>query len=232
MKVYFDVQESYYLPQYMPIKKELDKHGITYVFVLYSGRNQSIPSILTEADVVNDSIKRVDSHDDAITFYKSDQPDWLILGNTFDCVSLLDDKTKTALVSHGIGPKACYYTVSETPTDVRFVEGPYRTERLRQMYPNQTFIDTGYAKLDPAINGDLVHLRPSNYGLDDSKKTLLYAPTFYPSSIERFSRSFPEDFNQYNIILKPHYFSLSIEKYKKQKALLEHWATFDNVYLA
>lgn len=216
----------------MPIKKELDKHGITCFFILYLGRQDAIPFILTEAGVASTSIKRVHSYDEAIALYKEQSPSWLVLGNSFDGINSIGGVTKTALVSHGIGPKACYYTVSETPTDVRFVEGPYRTERLRQMYPNQTFIDTGYAKLDPAINGELSGSSPSDYGLDNNKKTLLYAPTFYPSSIERFSRSFPEDFGLYNIILKPHYFSLSIDKYKKQKALLEHWATFDNVYLA
>lgn len=216
----------------MPIRKELDKHGVDSVFVLYSRILEPIPSILTEAGVSNESIEHVAEYEDAIDLYQRQKPDWLILGNTFDGIRLLDDKTKTALVSHGIGPKACYYTVSDTPTDVRFVEGPYRTDRLKQMYPEQTFIDTGYAKLDPAVNGELSNLSPSNYGLDDNKKTILYAPTFYPSSIERFSRCFPDDFKQYNIILKPHYFSLSIDKYKKQKALLEYWARFDNVYLA
>ncbi|MFT5594215.1 MAG: hypothetical protein ACI8SR_002604 [Oceanicoccus sp.] len=232
MKIYFDVQELYYLPQYMPIKKELDKHGIWSVFVLYSSIPESVPSILIEAGVSNESIERVDRYEDAIALYQKEKPDWLILGNSFDGINYLNSKTKTALVSHGIGPKACYYTVSDTPTDVRFVEGPYRTDRLKKMYPEQTFIDTGYAKLDPAINGELSDLHPSSYGLDDNKMTILYAPTFYPSSIERFSRSFPDDFKQYNIILKPHYFSLSIDRYRKQKALLEYWAGFDNVYLA
>ncbi len=216
----------------MPIKKELDKHGVSCVFVLYSGVSEAIPSILIEAGVPSDSIKRVNNYDDAIALYREEEPSWLIIGNSFDDLNLLSNKTKTALVSHGIGPKACYYTVSATPTDVRFVEGPYRTDRLKQMYPEQMFIDTGYAKLDPAINGELSDLMPSDYGLDNNKKTILYAPTFYPSSIERFSRSFPDDFKQYNIILKPHYFSLSIDKYKKQKALLEYWSGFSNVYLA
>ena len=221
--VCFDVQEKYYMPQYIPVAQVLINKGFIVTFVSHGVRLDTIRGAKT--NYIPKGMREVD-------FYNRLKPDWLIIGNSFQDITRLNENIKTALVSHGIGPKACYYTVSETPTDVRFVEGPYRTERLRQMYPNQTFIDTGYAKLDPAINGELSGASPSYYGLDNNKKTLLYAPTFYPSSIERFSRSFPEDFNQYNIILKPHYFSLSIEKYKKQKALLEHWATFDNVYLA
>ncbi|MFY0640360.1 MAG: CDP-glycerol glycerophosphotransferase family protein [Bermanella sp.] len=211
------------MPQYIPVAQELIKKGFIITFVSHGVNLGTIKGAKT--DFIPKGMKEVD-------FYNRLKPDWLIIGNSFQEIARLNENIKTALVSHGIGPKACYYTVSDTPTDVRFVEGPYRTERLRQMYPNQTFIDTGYAKLDPAINGELSGSAPSDYGLDNNKKTLLYAPTFYPSSIERFSRSFPDDFGQYNIILKPHYFSLSIEKYKKQKALLEHWATFDNVYLA
>jgi hypothetical protein len=216
----------------MPINKELGKHGISCVFVLHSSVSEAMPSILADAGVSNDSVVRVNNYSDAVTLYMKQKPNWLILGNSFDDINLLSDQTKTALISHGVGPKACYYTVSDTHTDVRFVEGPYRTERLKNMYPEQVFIDTGYAKLDPAVNGELSKLKPSDYGLDDAKKTILYAPTFYPSSIECFSRSFPEDFEDYNIILKPHYFSLSILKYKKQKSLLEHWSCYDNVYLA
>ena len=37
-------------------------------------------------------------------------------------------------------------------------------------------------------------------GLKAEKKTLIYAPTFYPSSIECFPKNFPEDLNQYNIL--------------------------------
>lgn len=232
MKVYFDVQELYYLPQYIPIKNELDRHGVSCTFIFYSEASISLVQNLEGQGLSKESIIVVNTYSEALAIYKSHCPDWLILGNAFLGLGWLSPKTKTALVSHGIGPKSCYYSVSETPTTVRFVEGPYRTDRLRQMYPTQSFVDTGYAKLDPAINGDLSSLKPSDFGLDDTKKTILYAPTFYPSSIERFSRSFPLDFKHYNIILKPHYFSLSIDKYKKQKALLGHWATFDNVYLA
>jgi CDP-glycerol glycerophosphotransferase (TagB/SpsB family) len=68
--------------------------------------------------------------------------------------------------------------------------------------------------------------------LDPDKKTIIYAPTFYPSSLERFPKNFPEDFQEFNIIIKPHYFSQSKEKYSGQQKLLEGWSKYDNVYLA
>ena len=72
----------------------------------------------------------------------------------------------------------------------------------------------------------------SNLGLDNNKKTILYAPTFYPSSIERFPKNFPADLENYNIIIKPHFFSMSKKKYLKQRELLHHWESFNNTYLA
>lgn len=221
--VYFDIEELYYIPQYMPIVKELIKGGAEVVFV---GQDMAANGYC-KADFI-----KMPAKTDKVDFYNKLSPDWLVIGNNFAGVEKLDTNIKTALVGHGIGPKACYYSFSETPASVRFVEGPYRLHRLQEMYPDQQFVDTGYAKLDPVVNGEMSELKPSIYGLDDSKKTMLYAPTFYPSSIECFSKLFPSQFAEYNIIIKPHYFSLVSEKYKGQRKLLNEWSDSDNVYLA
>jgi len=99
------------------------------------------------------------------------------------------------------------------------------------MFPDGNFINSGFAKLDPAVNKNLKIDSLSSFGLDENKPTLLYAPTFYPSSIELFSKNFPEDFKDFNIIIKPHFFSLTLKKYKAQKLLLDRWEKFDNVHL-
>ena len=233
MNVFFDVQEMYYLPQYAPIKATLEAQGIQVTFVIYlkEGDEARQKSVVGNA-CGNSRVKWVNNELEARALYLKEQPSWLIIANTFQNLDGIHKNTKTALVSHGIGPKACYYDVSDSVTSVRFVEGPYRTARLKEMYPAQTFIDTGYAKLDPIVNGEISHLKPSNLGLDDSKKTILYAPTFYPSSIECIPKDFPKEFSEYNVILKPHYFSLANKKYQKQKRLLELWGESSNVYLA
>mgnify|MGYP002700107493 CR=1 FL=1 len=229
MNVFFDVQEIYYLPQYLPVCKELSERGIESTFVLYGfNRGQLGSCILPEGSCV----EVVDGEQEARAFYIRERPDWLIIGNNLDGLDDIHRYTRTALVSHGIGPKACYYDVSDSATSVRFVEGPYRTKRLQDMYPDQIFVDTGYAKLDPIINGEVGCIKPSGWGLDDKKKTILYAPTFYPSSIECLPKNFPEEFNEYNLIIKPHYFSLANVKYRNQKRLLELWGRAENVYLA
>ena len=85
---------------------------------------------------------------------------------------------------------------------------------LYSLATNNNFVDVGFCKLDPIINGDICGFNLESLNLDSDKKTILYAPTFYPSSLEKFPKNFPEDFQEFNIIIKPHYFSLSKEKYR------------------
>ena len=233
MNVFFDVQELYYLPQYAPIIASLKQKGALATLVMYRSEVETANQVaLIRRACPGAAIEWVVNEAQARDLYLKKKPDWLIIGNSFEYLEGIHNNTQTALVSHGIGPKSCYYNVSDSATNVRFVEGPYRTKRLKEMYPKQTFVDTGYAKLDPIVNGEMSHLQPLNWGLDNSKKTILYAPTFYPSSIECLPKNFAKEFSEYNIILKPHYFSLANAKYKKQKKLLESWEKSDNVYLA
>lgn len=227
----FDVLHPYYLPQYLPVKDELNKRGESVHFIVYRNFEQqtALDALVSEHQL---NVHWVDDAEQALAFYLKNKPKWIIFGNTFDHAAKLKGICRTALMQHGIGPKSCYYTVSESDMDVRFVEGDYRLKRLQQLFPAKTFVDTGYAKLDPIIQGVENGLDIGSLGLDPVKPTLLYAPTFYPSSIEKMGRDWPAAFAEYNILLKPHYFSLSKSNYKKQKQLLEHWGLFDNVYLA
>jgi hypothetical protein len=227
----FDVLHPYYLPQYFPVAAELQKRSVSVTYVIYkSVDQQSVLESLVNKHQLN--VVWVNDEVEALEFYLLNKPKWIVFGNAFASASRLKGISQTALMQHGVGPKSVYYTVSKGDIEVRFVEGQYRLKRLQNMFPEKVFIDTGYAKLDPIIQGDEPGLDLASLGLDTRKKTLLYAPTFYPSSIEAMAKNWPAEFSEYNILLKPHYFSLSKSNYKKQKALLTHWASFDNVYLA
>jgi CDP-glycerol glycerophosphotransferase (TagB/SpsB family) len=231
MQLIFDVLHLYYLPQYLPVYHQLlkSKSG-TAKFVFYHSIHDEIIKDIIEQEQL--SHIWVENEAQALTFYQTEKANWIFFANAFPHLEAVHKVSKSVQLGHGIGPKASYYTKSDTATTVRFVEGEYRTKRLTAMYPNDTFIDVGFCKLDPIINQETTGFNLSDLGLDPQKKTLLYAPTFYPSSIECFPKSWPKAFSQYNILIKPHYFSLSKAKYQKQKALLEYWSTFNNVYLA
>lgn len=227
----FDALHPYYLPQYLPVMHELQARGELVHFVIYRSDEQqaALDALVKEYQL---SVTWVDNQEQALAYYLKQKPKWVVFGNTFDGDKKLKGVCGTALMQHGIGPKSVYYTVSDSDFDVRFVEGEYRLNRLQSMFPDKQFIDTGYAKLDPIVQGIEAGIDLEKLGLDPAKPTLLYAPTFYPSSIEKMAANWPAEFAEYNILLKPHYFSLSKPAYKKQKKLLLHWATFENAYLA
>jgi hypothetical protein len=231
MNIFFDVQYLYYLPQYLPVARKLQNLGWQCYLVMYRDPD-NLERQKSATEETNLAVKWVDNETESLALYQQQKPDWIVLGNQYDALMSLADNSKTALMMHGVGPKACYYTVSNCATTVRFVEGSYRQQRLQSMFPEQSFVDVGYAKLDPLINGEYKHLKPSQWELDDNKKSILYAPTYYPSSIECFSDNFARDFAEYNIILKPHFFSLVNKKFRKQKQKILRWAQAENVYLA
>ena len=231
MQLIFDVRHLYYLPQYLPIYQELQKRQAGHAsFVFYRGIHDNLISDIIQHE--NLTHVWVDNEAQAADYYHQQAADWVFFANGFDYIDRVHQVSKSAQIGHGIGPKSCYYTQSNTATTVRFVEGNYRTKRLQTMYPEGNFVDVGFCKLDPLLNKQAATLDLVSLGLDPSKKTLLYAPTFYPSSIELFPKDWPQAFSQYNILLKPHYFSLSKSKYINQRKLLEHWQQFNNVYLA
>ncbi|NVK23382.1 MAG: CDP-glycerol glycerophosphotransferase family protein [Gammaproteobacteria bacterium] len=233
MNILFDVQHLYYLPQYLPVYSKLKESGVKCQFVFYKNEESELQHVC-EQIVAQESLDVVwvENWEQALEIYKSKSPDWIVFGNAVQDLNVLHKYSKTVLMQHGIGPKSCYYDVSENPTTVRFVEGQHRLKRLQDLYPTGCFFDSGYAKLDAAFDNQNSSLSLHDLGLDENKPTLLYAPTFYPSSIEMFDKSFANDFSDYNIILKPHFFSLTKKKYAAQLKRLKHFAKQPNVYLA
>ncbi len=168
----------------------------------------------------------------AARLYREAAPRWVVFGNTFPDLDRLAPATKTAQLYHGIGMKSDVYRPGLMEMDIRFVEGPHYTEILERMYPGRPMLEVGYAKLDPLFGPP--ERRPrldlAAVGLDPAKPTLLYAPTYYPSSIELMADDWPQQFRDYNIIVKPHPFTLSKSKYRRQRAKLDLWSRASNVH--
>jgi len=235
MKILFDVKHLYYLPQYIPVYQELLQRSIECEFIFYHQEDETLQQICKNVETKeNLPVKWVSCWKSAFEYYQNIKADWIIFGNAVSNIDELHTYSKTVLMEHGIGPKSCYYDVSKNLTTVRFVEGQHRLNRLYDLYPDGNFVDTGYAKLDPIFSkANLINqFSLQDLGLDPNKKTILYAPTFYPSSLECFDKAFPKDFKNYNIILKPHFFSVTKKKYEKQSKLLQLWDQQDNVHLA
>ncbi len=220
MKVFFDTQESYYLAQFLPVASLLlndQNHEVKFIFHQNEDNDLNhIKKVIDQSLISEHSIilKKAQVDD----FYKLQKPNWIILGNTSISSEKYLNHSKTALMQHGIGPKSCTYSVSRIKTSVRFVEGQHRLNRLKSMFPDQKFIDTGFAKLDPYLNSN-----------NSDGKTILYAPTFFPSSIELFPDNFPDLLKDYNFIIKLHSFSFRKDKYRDHVKKLKIWSQYSNV---
>lgn len=231
MHIVFDTQNIYYIPQYFPIYRELIRRGHRSSFLCYRNKNSEEAFAQNLAEL-NATVEWIDGEANALVALTRMKPDWVVFGNGFAEIDKLHAVAKSAQLGHGIGPKPSYYTKSNTPMTVRFIEGAMRLEKIRQMYPDDTFVQTGFSKLDPLFNGDEPGINLVELGLNPDKQTILYAPTFNPSSIEMFPNDWPQDFADFNVIVKPHTFTYTRERYKGQRRKLNAWKRYPNCFVA
>ena len=231
--IFFDVPHLYYLPQYLPVYHELVARGTNCKFVFYRSEKQALIEKLAASQQLQ--IHWVNSQTEALAFYLEQQPSWVIFGNSFSGADRLKGTCRTALLFHssGTSPKNANLDPSLASIEVRFVSGPDRLDIFRERFPDVKMVVVGFAKLDPVFNANTGEKLPTleDLGLDPQRKTILYAPTFYPSSIENMANNWPADFSAYNIIIKPHDFTFSKPQYKKQAGLLKHWQTYPNAHV-
>ena len=219
----FYIEYPYYLPHVLPIVSKIKERNKSVLFVL-STRNMN--------DFVEDILKN--EHIDFIydeKRLKEINSEFFFFLNGYDTTDL---KGKILFMGHAIGTKKCAFDSMVPVSNLVFVEGEYRYNTLRTKFPEfkEKFQKVGYSKLDFIANyNDKREEILEKFNLDPSKKTILYAPTFYPSSIEKMDKNFPSDLADYNIIVKPHYLSLNRKRYKAHQKLFASWSKFDNIYI-
>jgi len=231
MKITFDVAHLYYLPQYLSVYNRLTEKKIDCTFVVY--RDKDLIQII-ENEIIRLTLPHifVDSEEESIEYYKSCDSNWIIFGNSYKYISEIPSHIKTALINHGAGVKSVGYLPGMNQMDVRFVDGTHHYKELTKAFPDRNQVLVGFSKMDPLINNTQEPLDLKALGLDPNKQTLLYAPTFYPSSIEKFPNDFPTHFKDYNILIKFHFFSYIKKKYKAHVKRITRWNQYNNVYAA
>jgi len=226
----FVTHHLYYIPQFLPVAKELIKRGKSILFLLLN---------LDAPRQNNTAVDFFNANNLPYKIYNENAPSltckFMINGaNTFPDLNI--NYKYSALIVHGIGTKSGYYSEEQNKHDIRFVEGEYRINKIKELFPGtkSRLYNVGFAKLDEAFNmtaRDKIKLM-EKYELNPGKKTILYAPTFYPSSISNMPATFPDEFKDYNIIVKPHFFSFSKKKYHKHVHKFNKWGKYNNVFIA
>ena len=226
----FYLEKLYYSPQFEPVIKEIIKRNISYVVIIPKNRERD------ELNQRGESIKHCQEEGFVYCFEEDDcECNIMIFGNTPRPIHT--PFKKSALIMHGVwGGKMVNYASGLNDVDLRFLDGEFLENSLTKLFPEKKSIYyvSGYSKLDSYFEfteEDRVKFL-QHCNLDINKKTILYAPTFYPSSILKMSKKFSEDLADYNIILKPHSHLFLRKKYTKDLHRLESWTKYPNVYLA
>ncbi|SFC64452.1 CDP-glycerol glycerophosphotransferase family protein [Pseudoalteromonas denitrificans] len=221
----FYIAYPYYFPHFLPIHEYFKQQGKNTLFILSTKQNSELMEKIASEEQLDFVFGK-----DNLFKYKADA--FFFAKNTDSTKGI---QGKTLFFDHGVGTKYCNYQKACELFDYVIIEGTYRVEMLQKELPQfqHKIKCLGFSKLDPMVNdnSDNKHEMLKKYNLDPNKKTILYAPTFFPSSIEKMSRHFTEDFSEFNVIIKPHYLSLERKAYKNQQKLFKHWALSNNCYI-
>lgn len=233
LNVLFDVTHLYYLPQYLPAARALQLRGARCRFVFY--RQHAQQPVLEQLVATEQlDVSWADDASAALAIYREQAPHWVVFGNGFAGLGQLPAQTRSALLYHGIGVKDCYYDADLAAMTIRFVEGEHRAQEIHRRFPAARVEVVGFAKLDPLLGPESARPRfnLAAHGLDAAKRTVLYAPTFFPSSIELLPDNWPEQFSEFNLVVKPHFFTMQHARYAAQRRKIERWRKYPNVYVA
>jgi hypothetical protein len=181
--VVFDTRELYFLTQYLPVHRELERRGIESSFVAYHNRPEALDAMRRAFDAQRLPVRWFASKEEGLEHYRALEPDWILFGNGYAYTDKLPERTRTAMLYHAIGMKSSVYAPQLAEHDVRFIEGPHYVQQIGWRHPDANLVPVGYAKVDPLFWPE--ERRPrfdlERAGLDPARPTLVYAPTHSPS---------------------------------------------------
>ena len=218
ISILFDVYHLYHLAQFEPLIDLLENDNRFKIFFSTFSKNKK-EEIEICTSILNKRKGSFIFHENEVirkTEIKKLNLDVFICGwSRYEIESYVSKTTLVIMIYHGIGVKPSYCTDNNKRLDVRFVEGQYRLDQLRKHRVDTDLVLTGYIKLDSLFNKNFNYYKKKEelLGLDESKKTILYAPTFYPSSIEKLGLSLGDVTSGYNLIIKPHMWTYYLDSF-------------------
>lgn len=220
MHVAFFAEQLYYLPQFAPVVRELLARGhqvTTLLRIDEKLRAVEIPIDLPTVDAHR--LQRVDTKQEAYAVLRALAPDWVVLGSFLEEGESLSPASRVALVYHGIGVKNVLFDPRLNAFDLRCVESQRVQDEIiaREPHVRDRLALVGFAKLDPL-------LPLANAAAGGAKPVILYAPTFYPSSLELMPQDLKALVPGAHWIVKPHFFTWVVPQYAQQRERLKRWA--------
>ena len=211
--ILFYLQQDYYLPSLMPVYDEFRKEPDKYDLFFGVGKNQiryfKIILISQRRKIENKLFK-----DGFKVTRNFDDFDVVIAGSQLSNSKRFGNALLVNL-DHGPGIKTLRYRHLLKQKHTKYlclIEGNYRLEKFRKYGLDKIHkVEiTGLPKLDAFFDGTYNKdtLR-QKYNLDTTKKTILYAPSFKPTSIFSIGKKILQLSDKFNVIVKLHPFSWS-----------------------
>ena len=232
IKIMFDSFHLYHLPQFDPVIDLLSRDNRFQIFHSTAAVNKKeerelcLNILATKPGTMIYS----ESEEERAKMMKELDLDFFVCGwSRYELDEYISEKTLAGMIYHGIGVKPSYWRDNHPRLNIRFVEGIYRMDQLRSHGVDKELVLTGFTKLDPLFsqNPGFDEKLAQSLGLDPSKKTILFAPTFYPSSLERFGMKLGEYTQNYNVILKPHMWTYFLDKFGEYNLVPQRNLAYD-----
>lgn len=209
-KILFELTQEYYLPSFLPIYRHMkDDKDFDIYFRVGPNQKRFLGIFLLkqkkriEADLHKMGIKTTDSVNNF---------DAVICGTTLKNPQKYGDALLFN-VDHGPGLKTLRYREFLKQKDFCyhvFIEGDYREEKFQKygLDKIEKLYKVGLPKLDPFFNHEFDKEKLlRQFRLDPTKKTVLYAPSYKPTSIFEIAQTIEQLVPEYNLIIKLHPYS-------------------------
>jgi CDP-glycerol glycerophosphotransferase (TagB/SpsB family) len=211
MKILFEHDHLYYLPQFEPVIQKLKLMG---KHDLFGSLNVSVPKI--ERNLFSFEMERLGIENVPGNFepqrrriLKEMNFDLIFVGNKSSLSAIKTNNSFSVMIYHGIGLKQSYYSDLTKDMDLICVESEERKAILEEKgYPA---VITGFTKLD--FIG--AYKKPEN-----DRPKVLFAPTHFPSSLQK-TIPFLNLINGLDLKIKLHHFYWTNPTYIKIRLQLE-----------
>ena len=236
IKVLFETHHLYYLPNFLPIVDEFKNRGnydIYFSMPQHINQRERDLFCLACKDL---GLNTIDADDEELRIKKilNENFSIILVANVGQVTKIASDNTITVMVYHGIGLKQSYYNDIDDRIDIRSVESESRYQKLLIQSNSADLALTGFTKIDPlyTTNEKTNKRLKDSIGIKNDLPTVLYAPTFYPTSFENIYKELEFISSEYNIIFKLHNFSWFQKRYVHQSQIAKNLSIKnDNIYL-
>ncbi len=210
IKVLFVIGHEYHRASLDPIYEVMKQRGYYDIFFTCTDEKER-RFLLFQRSLKREVEERLKAEGRRITS-ETEGFDVVVTGDIFKDASPYGNSL-LCFVNHGTGIKTILYRLLDRHRNTSyaiFVEGPYRKRRIEELGVggSSSVYVVGYPKLDPLFQGKLdKETIMRKWNLDPARPTVLFAPTYKPTCLDKVREKILPLTKDYNLIIKLHPYS-------------------------